>query len=82
MKALLIWEEIPESVKFYLIEDAVAIEKLRTYHGKFLNTGDIGAEEELWLSGYVDSIYDTNLEVKHALVLHEPTIIIYSGIYL
>lgn len=54
MKVLLVWEEIPETTKFYVLDVAGEdLENLRSAHGKFINS-DMDDDLAEWISKFLE----------------------------
>lgn len=78
MKVLLIWEEIPEQVRIYLLDGEIA-DQARKAHGQLINSTEDTAEAEI-LSEMLEGIEALNL--ASPVKIEEPVEIVMSGFIL
>lgn len=84
MKALVVWCEIPENVKFMELHfiDLSIIEKLKRFHGHYINGCNAQMAEEI-----NEFFHDPNGEYKYKLIDgplsgHHYDLVITCGIYI
>jgi hypothetical protein len=83
MRILVIWEEIPEATKFYIIDidDQKTIDKIKKAHNQIINVTKKD-DDALWLGEFLDSRDQITLIEGKPINIDSVELLIYSGICL
>lgn len=84
MKVLVIWEELPETVQFFMldIQNPEELDKLISWNGKYINSVDVNRQTQTDIVNYFFDEETGELKftsLPSPIQLNEPTLVLQTG---